>query len=67
MALDRNRALTEQGPYDVILHKVDFHAGSIEVWSLNRPPPPGFSSFFNSMCVVSCPWFMLSSVLGSLL
>lgn len=23
MALDRSRALTEQGPYDVILHKVD--------------------------------------------
>jgi hypothetical protein len=35
VALDRNRALTEQGPFDVILHKVDFHAGSIQVWSVS--------------------------------
>ena len=35
VALDRTRALTEQGPYDVILHKVDFQAGSIQVWSFS--------------------------------
>lgn len=28
MALDRNRALIDQGPFDVILHKVDFLRGS---------------------------------------